>query len=111
MSRFHQRLRKDLEDPEVAADFYQMTAEIALLQVLEEARKSLHLTEKELAERMGTRRESVTRLFNAPDANPTLSTITSMLAALGLRAEITLRPASPDEPPIEAKFVPSAETS
>ena len=99
MSRFHQRLRKDLEDPEVAADFYQMSAEIALIQALEEARKSLHLTEKELAERMGTQRESVTRLFNAPDVNPTLSTITSLLAALGLRAEITLRPALPDESP------------
>jgi transcriptional regulator with XRE-family HTH domain len=111
MSRFHQRLRKDLEDTEVAADFYQMSAEIAFMQALEEARKSLHLTEKELAERMGTRRESITRLFNAPHANPTLSTITGLLAALGLRAEITLRPALPDESPIEAKFVSASQTS
>ncbi len=88
-----------------------MTAEITLMQALEEARKSLHLTEKELAERMGTRRESITRLFNAEDANPTLSTITSLLAALGLRAEITLRPALPDEAPIEARFVPTAQSS
>lgn len=111
MSRFHQRLRKDLEDSEVAADFYEMTAEIALMQALEEARKSLHLTEKELAERMGRRRESVTRLFNATPANPKLSTITSVLSALGLRAEITLRPALPDEMPIEAKFIPSGSSS
>lgn len=111
MSRFHQRLRKDLEDSEVAADFYQATAEIALMQVLEEARKSLHLTEKELAERMGTQREAITRLFNAEHANPTLSTITSLLAALGLRAEIILRPALPDETPIEAKFIPATQSS
>ncbi|HEY7348342.1 MAG TPA: helix-turn-helix transcriptional regulator [Ktedonobacterales bacterium] len=111
MSRFHQRLRKDLEDPEVAADFYQATAEIALMQALEEARKSFHLTEKELAARMGTQREAITRLFNAEHANPTLSTITSLLSALGLHAEITLRPAFPDEAPIEAKFVPAAPSS
>lgn len=109
MSRFHQRLRKDLEDPEVAADFYEMTAAIVLMQALEEARKASHLTEKELAERMGTRREAITRLFNAENANPTLSTITGLLAALGLRAEITLRPASPDETPIEARFVPAGQ--
>jgi transcriptional regulator with XRE-family HTH domain len=111
MSRFHQRLREDLKNPEVAADFYEMSAEIALMQALEEARKSLHLTEKELAERMGTRREAITRLFNVEHANPKLSTITSLLSALGLRAEITLRPALPDETPIAARFIPTARTS
>jgi transcriptional regulator with XRE-family HTH domain len=108
MSRFHQRLRQDLRDPEVAADFYQETAEIVLMQVLEEARKAFALTDRELAERMGMPRESVTRLFNAEHANPKLSTIISLLSALELHADITLRPASPDEAPVEAKFVRSA---
>lgn len=31
MSRFHQRLRKDLQDPEFAAAFYDMSVDIALL--------------------------------------------------------------------------------
>jgi hypothetical protein len=29
MSRFHQRLREDLKDPEFAEAFYEMSAEIA----------------------------------------------------------------------------------
>ncbi len=40
MSRFHQRLREDLKDPEFAAAFYDMSVDIALLQVLEQARKA-----------------------------------------------------------------------
>lgn len=43
MSRFHQRLNKDLNDPEFAEAFYDMSVDIALLQVLEQARKALHL--------------------------------------------------------------------
>src|SRR6266849_7482193 len=64
MSRFHQHLREDLRDPEFADAFYDMSVDIALLQVLEQARKALNVSEKELAERMGVQRYTVTRLFN-----------------------------------------------
>jgi transcriptional regulator with XRE-family HTH domain len=100
-----------MRDPEFAAAFNEMGAEIALIQALEEARKALHITEKELAERMGKQRTVVTRLFNASDANPTLETITALLAALGLHADVTLRPAEPDETILEAKFVPTITSS
>jgi transcriptional regulator with XRE-family HTH domain len=108
MSRFHQRLHEDLKDPEFAATFYDMSAEIALLQVLEQARKALNVGEKELAERMGVQRPTVTRLFNAAHPNPTLDTISDILRALGLQAEIKVRPASPEDSaiPIKATFVP-----
>ena len=108
MSRFHQRLRKDLQDPEFAAAFYQTEVEIALLQVLEQARKALNVSEQELAERMGTGRPTITRLFNAAHPNPTLDTIADILRALGLQAEIKVHPAPPDEAsmPIKAEFIP-----
>ena len=109
MSRFHQHLREDLKDPEFAAAFYDMSVEIALLQVLEEARKALNVSEKELAERMGIQRSTVTRLFNASHPNPTLDTITDILRALGLQAEIKISSAPPEDVsiPIKAKFVPA----
>jgi transcriptional regulator with XRE-family HTH domain len=108
MSRFHQRLNEDLQDAEFAEAFNDMSVDIALLQVLEEARKALNVSEKELAERMGVQRPTVTRLFNASHPNPTLDTITDILRALGLRAEIKIRPASPEDTaiPIRAVFVP-----
>ena len=109
MSRFHQRLRQDLKDPEFAEAFYDMSSDIALLQVLEEARKALNVSEKELAERMGVQRPTVTRLFNASHPNPTLDTISDILRALGLQAEITISPATPENAlvPIKARFVPN----
>lgn len=108
MSRFHQRLREDLRDPEFATAFYDMSIDIALLQVLEQARKSLNISEKELAERMGVQRSTVTRLFNASHPNPTMDTISVILRALGLQAEIKISPASPEDAliPIKATFVP-----
>jgi len=108
MNRFHQHLREDLKDPEFAAAFYDMSVDIALLQVLEQARKALNVSEKELAERMGVQRPTVTRLFNASHPNPTLDTISDILRALGLQAEIKISPASPEDAsiPIKAKFVP-----
>ena len=109
MSRFHQRLREDLRYPEFAEAFYDMSAEIALLHILEEARKALNVSEKELAERMGVQRSTITRLFNATHPNPTLDTISDILRALGLQAEIKISPASPEDGPIPitAKFVPA----
>ncbi|HVB20884.1 MAG TPA: helix-turn-helix transcriptional regulator [Ktedonobacteraceae bacterium] len=109
MSRFHQRLRKDLKDPEFTAAFYDMSVDIALLQVLEQARKALNVSEKELAERMGVQRPTVTRLFNDAHPNPTLDTISDILRALGLKAEIKVSLAYPEDAsmPIKAEFVPS----
>ena len=107
MSRFHQRLHEDLKDEEFAEAFYDMSVEITLLQVLEQARKTLNVSEKELAERMGVQRSTLTRLFNASHPNPTLDTITDILRALGLQAEIKISLANPDSTsiPIKATFV------
>ena len=50
MSRFHLRLREDLQDPEFAAAFNNMSAETALLQVLEQGLRALNVAEKKLAD-------------------------------------------------------------
>src|SRR5436305_9658147 len=107
MSRFHQRLDEDVEDSEFAEAFYDMSADITLLQVLEEARKALNVSEKELARRMGIQHTTVTRLFNASHPNPTLDTISDILRALGPQAEIKISLASPEDAaiPIRARFV------
>jgi len=64
MSRFHQRLREDLYDPEFVQAIYDMSADIAPLQMPKEARKALNVSEKELAKRMGVQHPTITRPFN-----------------------------------------------
>ncbi len=101
MSRFDQRLRKRMENPEFAAGYREMSAELALVRALDQAREQLQISKEELAARMGKHREVVSRLFNTPDANPTLDTLLELLTALGLTADITLRPSSEGEEPMK----------
>lgn len=101
MSRFRQRLHKHLENEDFAAGYREMSAELEFIQAIEEAREKLQISKEELATRMGRHREAVSRVLTTADANPTLDTITELLTALGLTADITLRRTSGGEAPIK----------
>lgn len=101
MNRYEQRRRKFLQNPEVAAGYREMAAEIELMHALEEVRKHQQMTQEKLAAHMGKKREAVTRLLSADDVNPTLGTLIELLSALNLTADITLRQAKEGESPIK----------
>jgi transcriptional regulator with XRE-family HTH domain len=100
MSRFHQRLRQRMRDPEFASAYWEMDGELKLMRAIEDTRQQLQLTQDELARRMGTQREAVTRLLNAERPNPKLDTLTKLFAALGITAEVHLRRSLEGEPPL-----------
>jgi transcriptional regulator with XRE-family HTH domain len=100
MNRFQQRRQKRLQQPEIAAGYQEMRAELELMRALDAVREEMHITKEELAQRMGRKREAISRIFHDADANPTLDTITDLLLALGVTAEITLRRAQAGETPI-----------
>lgn len=104
MNRFEQRLQQRLQNTEFAEGYREMDAELELIGALEQIRQSLHLSKEELAERMGRKRESVSRLLTSGSANPTLGTITDLLSALGIVADIRLRRAGDDEHPIHIEM-------
>lgn len=99
-SRFEQRVRAHMANVEFAAGYREMEAELDLLQAIEDARTRLDVSKEELARRMGRRRESVSRVLTVGEANPTLDTITELLTALGVTADITLRKAGEGEGPV-----------
>ena len=94
-----------MKNPEIAAGYQEMRGEIELLHALDTMREHLHITKEELAQRMGRKREAISRIFNAEDANPTLDTLTEMLLALGITAEIKLRKAEQHDTPIKVETV------
>ena len=100
MSRYEQRKRELLKNPEIAAGYWEMDSELRLIEALNAVREHMNLTTEELARRMGRHREAISRLLNAEHPNPTLDTFSDLLKALGMTAEIHLRPAEGDEPPI-----------
>ena len=109
MSRYEQRRQKRLQNPEIAAGYREMAAEMELMRLLDEVRKAQHLTHEELAERIGRKREAISRLFSADDINPTIGTLIELLAALDLTADITLRHTREGEGPIKVVLESSAD--
>ncbi len=101
MNRYEQRRRKLLQHEEVAIGYREMAAELELMQAIDMVRKQLHLSQEQLATRMGKKRESVSRLLSADDINPTLNTLIELLSALNLTADITLRQTREGEGPIK----------
>ena len=97
MNRFEQRLQRRLQNLEFASGYREAEVELQLMHAFEEVRQRYHITQQELAERMGRKREAIARLFTIDDPNPTLSTIIDLLTALHLTADITLRPSAEGE--------------
>jgi transcriptional regulator with XRE-family HTH domain len=101
MNRFEQRLQRRLQNPEFASGYREAEVELQLMHAFEEVRQRYHITHQELAERMGRKREAISRLFTIDDPNPTLNTIIDLLTALHLTADITLRPQVEGEGPVK----------
>ena len=100
MNRFEQRLQKRLQNPEFAAGYEKMGVELQLMHAIEAIRKHQHVSQEILAERMGKKREAISRLLSSDEANPTLDTMIELLSALNITADITLREAKEGESPI-----------
>lgn len=108
MSRFEQRAEQHLQHPEVAAGYGEMETELQLVRALNALRQQQHLTHEELAQRMGRQRASLSRLLSAEHPNPRLDTLSDLLVALGITAEVHLRPAREGEPPIQVDLATPA---
>ncbi len=90
LARLKERL---LADPEVRAEYERLGPVYELVGAMVEARHEAGLTQKELAERMGTTQSVVARLENAHHM-PSLDLVTRYAAALGRRIDIRLAAAS-----------------
>lgn len=106
MSRYEQRRRKFLQDPEVAEGYQEMAAEFQLVQAIESIRSKLGISKEQLASKMGKKRETILRLLTSSDTNPTLETVIELLSALQLTADIRLRHAKEGEPPLQVTTEP-----
>lgn len=106
MNRYEQRRQKRLQNSEIAEGYREMAAELQLMQALERIRIAQHISKEALANQMGKKRETVSRLLNDDDSNPTLNTLIELLSALGVTADITLRQSKEGEEPIRVTTEP-----
>lgn len=99
MSRFTQRSKRRLEQPDVRAGYDEADAEIHLLEVLDQARAHLGISQQQLADALGRTQPAVSQFFNA-EAGVTIERLTEYLKALHLQARIEIVQAPPDAPAV-----------
>lgn len=79
--------RESLKDPELKREYDKLGPEFELINKIIEARIHKKLTQKDIADRMGTKQSALARLESGR-ANPTLAFVQKLATALG--TDITL---------------------
>lgn len=77
-------------DPELKAEYDVLKPQYDLIRAVIGARIEQGLTQKELAEKMGTKQSNISR-FESGNANPSLGFIQKLASALGLELSISLK--------------------
>lgn len=84
----YEDLREEfLSDPEVKKEYDALELEYKIKRLLIEARIEKDLTQKELAELIGTRQSNISRLENGT-YNPSINFLKKIAGALGKKVEI-----------------------
>jgi len=112
-SLFWDDLVHDLGNPEFLREYIVESVRIAtvdrIVNALDEARQAAGLNKAELARAISAEPASIRRLFTGAQGNPTLSTISEVAAALGLR--ITVEPLPAAERKVVTKPLREGKTS
>lgn len=79
--------KEKLKDPQFKAEYDRLQPEFALIQAVINARIRKGVTQKELAEKIGTKQSVISRL-EIGRANPTISFLKKLAQALNTKLEI-----------------------
>lgn len=97
-SLFWDDLARDLEDPDFLREYIVASVRIVtvdrIINALNDAREDAGLTKADLARAINAEPAVIRRLFTGAHGNPTLSTISEVAAALGLRVTVEPLPAA-----------------
>lgn len=83
--------KEKLKNPNFRAEYNRLQPEFALIEAVIKARKERGLTQKEIAEKIGTKQSVVSRLEKGR-ANPTVSFLKKLASALQTSLEIRFIP-------------------
>lgn len=79
--------KEKLKDPHFRTEYDKLQPEFALIEAVLKARKEKGLTQKEIAEKVGTKQSVISRLEKGK-ANPTVSFLKKLAGAFSSRLEI-----------------------
>ena len=84
---FDHFLKKQLEDPDVRAEYDALEPEFAIMQAIIDARKESGLTQKQLSEKTGITQADISRLERG-NANPSLLTLQRLASGMNMRRKL-----------------------
>lgn len=90
MKDFRQLKTKLLKDRDIKRAYEKLGPEFEFIQMLIQKRIDRGLTQKELAEKIGTKQAAISRLESG-DYNPTVSVLRKVVDALGAKMEILIK--------------------
>ncbi|MBX2866578.1 helix-turn-helix domain-containing protein [Candidatus Kaiserbacteria bacterium] len=82
--------KKWFKDPEFKREYDALEPEFALIKSIIDKRLEAGLSQKELAEKIGTRQSAISRLEGG-EGNPSFKTLRKVAEALGAQVFVTLR--------------------
>lgn len=85
---FSEFLRESLKNSRVKAEYDRLQPEFAVIQAVLDARRNKRLTQKELADRIGTKQSVISRLESGR-ANPSVRFLKKLAQALNSHLEIS----------------------
>lgn len=88
MSSFREHLEESLKDPAFHDEWDAQEAEREVMKSIVEARISVGLTQKELADRCGMKAANLCRLENG-NGNPSVATLAKIAHGLGKKLQIS----------------------
>ncbi|MCX4323218.1 MAG: helix-turn-helix transcriptional regulator [Lachnospiraceae bacterium] len=91
MNDLHKYLEKQMLNPEFRAEREATRVDFEVAKALIEARTSLNMTQKELAERSGIRQSNISRIENG-SCSPTIATLQLLAKGLGKQLSINFIP-------------------
>ena len=87
---FRDVLKEDLKDQEFKKAFEEADLPVRLAVQIAKARERAHLTQAQLARKIGTKQQAISRIESG-DQNLTLATLQRIAEATGTSAEVFLR--------------------
>lgn len=91
MKTFNDMLEKQLEDDEFRKEYEAIQPEMDIIKALVDARNSLNLTQKELAERTGINQADISKIENGT-RNPSLNLLKRLADGMGMVLKIEFIP-------------------
>lgn len=91
-TKYEDLLAEELKDPAFKREYDALEDEFTLAREIVALRKDRHLTQKELAERIGTSQPAIARLESGNYKNISLSFLRRIAKALNAVPEVHLRP-------------------